>query len=394
MLSKFLVSKFIKNSADIENEDVRSAYGFLGGIVGIIVNCFLFLIKLLAGFLSGSIAVLADSFNNLSDAASSIITIIGFKLSKAPADKEHPFGHGRIEYISGLIVSFMVIIVGLQFLKSSISTILNPKALSFEPLPFILVLCSIVFKLWLGQFNKFIGNKINSTALKAAALDSMGDVFTSSVVVLSLLAPKFTSLPIDGYVGALVALIIIYSGFTLVKDTISPLIGEAPSPKLVKAIKEGVLSYDNIIGVHDLIIHNYGPGRCMASIHAEIPSSINIMKIHEIIDTAEREISQNLKIYLVIHMDPVSTETEEIKTAKEELEKIIKENPSIKSFHDFRIVGEGEHKNLIFDIVVDQIALKNGIGEDGLKDEISTKMKALHSGYNCIMTIDNDFQDI
>lgn len=394
MISKFLVNKFIKNNSDVEDENVRVSYGYLGGIVGIIINSLLFIIKVVAGLLSGSIAVLADAFNNLSDAASSIITIIGFKLSKAPADKEHPFGHGRIEYISALIVSFMVIIVGFEFIKTSISTILNPKPLKFELIPFILVLVSIGFKLWLSKFNKFMGNRINSTALKAAALDAMGDVFTSSVVVLSLLTPMFTSLPIDGYVGVLVALAILYSGFTLVKDTIGPLIGEAPSPELVKAITEGVLSYDNIIGVHDLIIHNYGPGKCMASIHAEIPASINVMKIHEIIDTAERELSKKLNIYLVIHMDPISVETEEIKETRKEIEKIIKYNPLIKSFHDFRIIGEGDHKNLIFDVVVNPNTLNKIMSEDELKAQIISEMKSIHPDYNCIITIDNDFHEV
>ena len=313
MFSKFLVYKFIKNSEDISNEKVRGKYIFLGGIVGILSNLLLFLIKLSVGLITSSIAIMADAFNNLSDAGSSIITIVGFKLSDKPADAEHPFGHGRMEYISGLIVSFMVMLVGVEFVKSSVERIFNPIKIEFETIPFVLLIISILIKLWLSHFNKFIGNKIDSSALKAASTDALGDVFTSSSVAISFLVSKFTSFPIDGYLGALVALFILYSGFSLTKETLNPLLGEAPDPELVQKIKNMVLSYDKITGVHDLIIHNYGPCRCMASIHAEVPSNISIMEIHEIIDKAEREISEKLKIYLVIHMDPIAIDDKEVK---------------------------------------------------------------------------------
>lgn len=391
MISDFLVKVFIRNENDTKNEKVRTAYGVLGGIVGIIVNLLLFIIKLSVGLLASSIAVMADAFNNLSDAASSIITIIGFKMADKPADAEHPFGHGRIEYISALIVAFMVMIVGVQFVKSSFERILNPIAIKFELIPLILLLMSIVLKFWLSRFNKFIGNKIDSSALKAASVDALGDVFTSSCVSISFLASKFTNFPIDGYFGVLVAGFIIFSGFSLIKETINPLLGEAPDPELVKEIKKMVLSYDNITGVHDLIIHNYGPGRCMASIHAEIPSDISIMKIHEIIDNAEREISDELNIYLVIHMDPICLITDEIKDTYKEVQKIIKYNPLIKSMHDFRVVGEGENKNLIFDIVVNSESLKKVMSEEDLKNDTVDAIKQIHPNYNCIITIDTDY---
>ncbi len=259
MFSKFLVNTFIKNNEDISNEKVRGKYIFLGGLVGIISNLLLFTIKLSVGLITSSIAIMADAFNNLSDASSSIITIVGFKLSDKPADAEHPFGHGRIEYISALIVSFMVMLVGFQFVKSSLERIFNPVYIKFEIIPFVLLLISIFVKVWLSSFNKFVGNKIDSSALKAASVDALGDVFTSSCVVISYLAAKFTSFPIDGYLGTLVALFILYSGFSLTKETLNPLLGEAPDPELVKKIQDMVLSYDNITGVHDLIIHNYGP---------------------------------------------------------------------------------------------------------------------------------------
>ncbi|WP_040210202.1 cation diffusion facilitator family transporter [Clostridium polynesiense] len=391
MLSKLLVKKFVKDYDNTSSENVRNSYGFLAGIIGIIINFILFAVKLASGLIVGSIAVTADAFNNLSDAASSIITILGFKLSSRPADAEHPFGHGRIEYISALIVAFMVMLVGFQFIKTSFDRIINPSPVVFQLLPFILILISVILKIWLSRFNGYMGKAIDSSALKAASFDALGDVVTSSTVALSLLLSKATAFPLDGYIGILVALAILWSGYTLIKETISPLLGEAPDPKLVKTINELVVSYPHITGVHDLIIHNYGPGRCMASIHAEIPCDINIMEIHDIIDKAEREISEKLNMYLVIHMDPISNDSEEILEAKAEVEKIIKYNPLIKSMHDFRIVGEKEKKNLIFDVVVDYNALKKIMSEEELKEKITSDIKDIHPQYNCIITIDPDF---
>lgn len=392
MFSKFLVNTFIKNNEDISNEKVRGKYIFLGGLVGIISNLLLFTIKLSVGLITSSIAIMADAFNNLSDASSSIITIVGFKLSDKPADAEHPFGHGRIEYISALIVSFMVMLVGFQFVKSSLERIFNPVDIKFEIIPFVLLLISIFVKVWLSSFNKFVGNKIDSSALKAASVDALGDVFTSSCVVISYLAAKFTSFPIDGYLGTLVALFILYSGFSLTKETLNPLLGEAPDPELVQKIQDMVLSYDNITGVHDLIIHNYGPCRCMASIHAEVPCDISIMEIHEIIDKAEREISEKLKIYLVIHMDPIAIEDEEVKKDFNMVCDIIEKDERIKSIHDFRVVGQGEVKNLLFDIVIDSEKMFKTITKhETLINEINKAVKEIHPKYNCIITVDNDY---
>ena len=392
MFSKFLVYKFIKNSEDISNEKVRGKYIFLGGIVGILSNLLLFLIKLSVGLITSSIAIMADAFNNLSDAGSSIITIVGFKLSDKPADAEHPFGHGRMEYISALIVSFMVMLVGFEFVKSSVERIFNPIKIEFETIPFVLLLISILIKLWLSHFNKFIGNKIDSSALKAASTDALGDVFTSSSVAISFLVSKFTSFPIDGYLGTLVALFILYSGFTLTKETLNPLLGEAPDTELVQKIKNMVLSYDKITGVHDLIIHNYGPCRCMASIHAEVPSNISIMEIHEIIDKAEREISEKLKIYLVIHMDPIAIDDKEVKKDYDMICDIIKQDERIKSIHDFRVIGKGDVKNLLFDIVIDSEKMfKTMTKRETLVASINKAVKENHPKYNCIITVDNDY---
>ena len=390
MFFEHMVNKFIKNNSNVKDDEVRNSYGVFGGIVGILVNVLLFIIKLSVGLLVSSIAIMADAFNNLSDAASSLITILGFKLSNKPADREHPFGHGRIEYLSALIVAFMVMLVGVQFIKSSFERIINPTPVTFELVPFILLFISIFLKVWLSRFNKFVGEKINSAALKASSVDALGDVFTSTCVAISFLAANFTSFPIDGYIGMIVAIFIVYSGFSLVKDTISPLLGEAPDPELVKSIKEMVLSYDKILGTHDLIIHNYGPGKCMASIHAEIPSDICVVAIHEIIDKAEREISTALKIYLVIHIDPICIIEGEVKEAYEEILSLIKQYEYIQSIHDFRIVGEGDVKNLIFDIVVDS-AKEFPVTDAELMNKICTSVKKYHPYYNCVITIDKNF---
>lgn len=388
MFSNFLVKRFVKDSENVSDIKVRGAYANLAGVVGIITNLILFIIKLSVGLLSNSVSILADAFNNLSDAASSIITIVGFKMANKPADAEHPFGHGRIEYITAMIVSFMVMLVGLQFVKTSFQKIINPTPVTFELLPFILLLVSIVFKFWLSKFNKSIGNKINSSTLKATATDAMGDVFTSTTVVISFLISKFTTLPIDGYIGIIVALAIVYSGFSLIKETLNPLLGEPPDPVLVSNITDMVMSYENITGIHDLIVHNYGPGRIMASIHAEIPSNIDIMEIHHIIDTAEREISKKLNIYLVIHMDPICVDTDEIIEARNMVQDVLSKYEEIKSFHDFRIVGDHDKKNLIFDIEVSPTCLSNESNSAKLLSNIKKDIKEKSPEYKCVITVD------
>lgn len=391
MVAEFLIKKFIINYQNIEEEKTRNAYVYLASIVGILCNLILSIIKISVGFISGSVSITADGFNNLSDMASSIITMVGIKLANRPADKEHPFGHGRMEYLSALVVAFMVMLVGVQFVKTSFERILNPVAVSFEIIPFILLLISLLIKLWLSRFNKYMGLKINSTALKAASVDALGDVFTSSCVLISFLAAKFTALPIDGYVGLIVSAAILYAGYSLIKDTISPLLGEAPDEELVKKIKQGVLSYDNIIGVHDLIIHNYGVEKCMASIHAEIPSNIDLVTIHEIIDSAEREISQKLNIYLVIHMDPMCIHDDKINKVKGEVQEILLKYKTIKSMHDFRITEGKDKINIIFDIEVNAYEVNTPDKEEELKGKLESDIKKLNPLYNCVITIDKYF---
>lgn len=391
MLSQFLVQHFIKDYNHVEDEKVRNSYGFLGSIVGMVTNSILFIVKLIIGMVTSSISVTADAFNNLSDAASSLITLLGFKLAAKPADKEHPFGHGRIEYLSGLIVSFMVMLVGFEFVKSSYSRITNPVTVKFQVIPFILILFSILTKVWLSRFNNYMGKKINSSALQASSFDALSDVTTSSCVALSLILSKWTRFPVDGYIGILVSLFIMYSGFTLIKDTLNPILGESPDEELVDKITNGVLSYKYITGVHDLVIHNYGPGKFMATIHAEVPQDMSIVKIHEIIDRAEKELSSKLNIILVIHMDPINTNDEEVTTAKKELEEIIEDYPMIKSLHDFRIVGEGDTKNLIFDIVIDYNQAITKEFRSNIENELNAHIKKIHPDYNVVITMDRDF---
>lgn len=390
-MSNLLINLFIGKNKDPKDEIVRNKYGYLGGMVGIIANIILFVIKFMVGFITGSIAITADAFNNLSDAVSSIITIVGFKLSSMPADEEHPFGHGRVEYLASLVVACIVMLVGFEFLKSSFMRIIDPTPVTFELIPFILLIFTVLAKIWLSSFNKVIGKKIDSDALKAASLDALSDVFASSCVAISLLLAKFTQFPIDGYVGILVSLFILYAGFSIIKDTISPLLGESADPELAKKIREELLSYEHVTGVHDLIVHNYGVGKSIASIHAELPAELGVIPIHEIIDKAEREISQKLKIYLVIHMDPISPLTGEVATAKKEVEKIIKYNPLIKSMHDFRAVTGEERKTLLFDLVIHSANVKKVMTKEELIKDVKSAIESEHPEYHCIIELDDDF---
>lgn len=391
---KFLISHFIKNYKNIDNTTVREHYGFLAGIVGVVVNLLLSIVKLIIGAITNSISVVADGVNNLSDAASSLITIISFKLSNKPADKEHPFGHGRIEYLAALIVSFLVILVGVEFIKSSFERIISSSKINFKVVPFILILLSILTKIWLGYFNKKLGKLINSSTLIASSVDAFSDVKTSSIVALSFIISLFTSFPIDGYLGIIISIFIIYSGIQLIKDTINPLLGEAPDPEMVKKLKDEILKFDYITGVHDLIIHNYGPSKFMVTLHAEVPCDISIMKIHEIIDTAEKEVAKKFNILLVIHMDPINTNDKDVANAKADVEKVIKQYPMIDSFHDFRMIGKTNHINLVFDVIIGFDTKLTGTELQELLYNIEKDLKGINPSYNTVITVDKDYSGI
>ena len=391
MFNKWLIRKLVKDSKNVENPDVRGRYTSLAGIIGMLVNLLLFIIKFSVGQLVGSIAIMADAFNNLSDIATSAIMIVGIKLANRPADKEHPYGHGRLEYISALIVAALVLVFGFQLAGASFERILNPEPVFFDWLSFSLLFLSVLLKVYLSRLNKYMGQEINSSALKAVSVDALGDVLISGTVLLSFSIAPFISLNIDGYVGVGVALFIIYMGYKLIKETLGPLLGEAPDPQMVTNITEAMLSYPHIIGVHDLIIHNYGVGRTMASIHAEIPANLDIMEIHDVIDQAEREISEKLNLHLVVHMDPVSVETPETKTIKLAIQQIIEEHPVLISMHDFRVIGNEDHKKIAFDLVVDGNQLIKELTENSIKEEVIKKIKENHSEYHCIIIIDRHF---
>lgn len=390
-MTEFLLKIATKGSDDYNDSLNRLRIGYLASIVGLIINVLLSITKLIIGLLISSISVIADAVNNLSDTASSVITLVGFKLSNMPPDREHPHGHGRLEYISALMVSFMVILVGFQFIKSSYDRIVNPKVVKFELISFIILAISITSKIWLSHFNKVLGEKINSSSLKATATDALGDVLTTSVVVLSLFIGRFTTLPIDGFVGMIVALLIIYSGYNLVKETISPLIGEAPPKELTNSIYRDILSYDNITGAHDLMIHTYGHGRTMATIDVEFPSNIDIVSIHDIIDLAEREIGDKYNLHLVIHMDPLYPESEERFELRQQIKHIIKENPRIKSMHDFQIFETDEGNVVEFHLVIDGNKLNKHDTVDKIKEEMEQHIEERCDEIKCNLVIDIEY---
>jgi cation diffusion facilitator family transporter len=389
LLTDILIKTFIKDKDNIGDRSIRQKYGYLGGFVGIACNVALSGAKIAIGLMINSIAITADAVNNLSDAASSIITVIGFKITNKPADREHPFGHGRIEYISAMVVSFMVILAGFEFLKSSFDRVRNPEVVKFDIIPFSVLLLSIGVKVWLSRFYKKIGRKIGSKAMEASAADSLSDVTATSVVALSLLASLWTTFPFDGYVGLLVSALIIYSGISLTKDTLNPLLGEAPEPEFIRSITEKVLSYDGIIGIHDMIVHNYGPGRCIVSLHAEIPASMDIMKAHDVIDLAEQEISEEMDIHMVIHMDPLNTDDKVVQKTQEQITELIKEIHEELTIHDFRIVGGEDHKNLIFDMVV-PFEYDEKMARD-LSNKVAREIKAKYPECNAIIYIDRAY---
>ena len=389
-MTDFLVNKFIKDSTNIESTEVRTRYGMLASVVGIFCNVLLFSVKLTIGLILGSLAVTADAFNNLSDAASSIISFIGVKMAGKPADAEHPFGHGRIEYIAALIVSFLVIEVGFTFFKSSISKILHPEEISFDLVPFVILILSILVKLWMAFFNNKLGKRIDSKVMLATAADSLGDVITTSATVLSIIICHFTSINVDAIAGLIVSAIVIWSGISIAKDTLEPLIGERVPAELYQKITDIVESYDGIVGTHDLIVHNYGPNRSMATIHAEVPNDINIDVSHEIIDKIERDVKKDLNILLVIHMDPVEMRDEEVLSLREKTSRIVHALDPELNFHDFRVLKENEQRNLIFDLVIpDSYSEKDA---NRVMHQLVSLLHEMDENVECIITLDRSFE--
>lgn len=384
LLSKLL----IKNREDTSNPAVRQSYGVLCGFVGIFFNLLLFTGKFLAGTLSHSIAITADAFNNLSDAGSSIITLIGFKMAGQKPDSDHPFGHGRIEYISGLLVSVIILIMAFELLKSSVIKIFHPDELAFSPLIVLILLLSILVKCYMAYYNRQIGKKIDSAAMAATSTDSLSDTLATSAVLIATLVSHFTGLSIDGYCGVLVGLFICYAGISAARDTISPLLGQAPDPEFVRQITDIVMAHEGVIGIHDLIVHNYGPGRILISLHAEVPADGNILTMHDMIDLIEHELRDTLHCSAVIHMDPVCVGDEETDALKAEVNGYLSEIDGTLTMHDFRIVKGPTHTNIIFDVVVPYgFRLK----DNDLIQTITDKIQAIHPNYFTVIEVDRKF---
>lgn len=388
-MTDWLVKKFVADHQNTDHVKVRTSYGLLSGVVGIGCNLLLFTVKLLIGIFINSISVMADAFNNLSDAASSVIGYVGVKLAEKPADKDHPFGHGRIEYISAFIVAFIVIQVGFSLFKTSFGKIKNPEDMTFSVVSVLILLLSMAVKLWMSLFNRKLGKRIHSTVMLATAADSMGDVVTTGATVLSIAVFGIWGLNIDGIIGLVVSVVVMIAGINIAKDTLAPLIGEAIDPKIYKEISEFVEAYDGIVGTHDLIVHNYGPSKSMASIHAEVPSEGDIEVSHEIIDTIERDCARKMGIFLVIHMDPVEVHNEKVTHMREMVKEVLSQLDSRLQFHDFRIVDGAARINLIFDLVVPRDY--NTELRDTIRQKISDVVHQQDSRCYCVITVENSF---
>ena len=378
---------FIKNHTETSDPGVRRAYGVLCGAVGIFLNVLLFAAKYLAGTLTGSIAIVADAFNNLSDAGSSIITLLGFKLAAKKPDRDHPYGHGRFECIAGLVVSFVILMMGFDLAKTSVTKIIHPEAVDFSILSICILIGSILVKLYMSLYNRAVGKRINSAAVLATATDSISDVCATTMVLAATLVARFTGLNIDGWAGAIVSLVILWAGYNAAKDTIDPLLGQAPDPEFVQRIADIVNRYPDVVGIHDLAVHDYGAGRVMISLHAEVPSSGDIMALHDVIDTIERDLQDELNCSAVIHMDPISTDDQLITSTRELLKERIHAqiSPDI-SIHDFRMVPGPTHTNVIFDAVVPYEFPES---DAQVQEKISSLVRAIEGDYFAVVTIDH-----
>ena len=387
-MTSLLIKLFVKNYGDTQNKTVRSAYGKLASFVGIVCNALLFAVKITVGTISGSVSITADAVNNLSDASSSIISLLGFKLASKPADDDHPYGHARYEYLSGLLVAILIMYIGIELLKSSIGKIIAPSAVAFSWVTVAVLALSVTFKLWLSLFNKNIGTKINSKTLIATAVDSRNDVITTSAVIIAMIVSYFSSFELDGYVGSAVALFILYSGFGLIRETLDPILGKAPDAKFVAEIKTKIESYDGVIGTHDLMVHDYGPGCQFASVHAEVAAEDDAVLMHDIIDNIERDIKVLYGLHLVIHMDPIVTKDEKVNSVRTRIAEKICEIDKNLTIHDLRIVEGPTHTNLVFDCVVPH---NFNISNKKLREMIHASAKEIDEKYICVVTIEHDF---
>ena len=384
-MTKLLLRLFVKNYENSADMAVRASVGKLAGATGIVCNIILFLMKLLAGLLAGSVAIIADAVNNLSDASSSVVTLLGFRLAQMPADEDHPYGHARYEYLSGLMVAVLILVIGVELVKSSVGKIIHPEAIDFSLITVGILVASVLVKLWMSMFFGTLGKRINSLTLQATSVDSRNDVVSTIAVLAGCLVGYIFHVNIDGYVGLLVALFILYSGVNIVKETISPLLGEQADEELVEKIKMLVYSHEAVLNVHDLLIHDYGPGRCFASIHAEVSARLDPMEVHDILDEIECAVLDKLNVHLVIHYDPVLPDDDEWAEMSNMMGEIIKEVAPEVSMHCFRMVGGAKQKNLVFDLMVPYDSKKTNTE---LKREIDQKLLARNKQYGTIIRFD------
>ena len=391
-MTELITRIFIKNCENIKDNTVRKSYGTLGGIVGIICNLILCIIKITVGLISGSISILADGFNNLSDMGSSLVTIIGFKLAGKPADRDHPFGHGRMEYMSAFIVSVLILIVGIDLMESSVKSLINnTKTPTYGTLAIIVLIISVLVKLWMFAFNRKLGNKISSDVLKATAKDSLNDSLATTAILVSVGVSLLVPLPfnLDALMGVLVSIFILWSGISSAKDTLDEILGKPPEKELIETIETTILSFKEFVGIHDLIVHNYGPGRQFATVHVEVPQDIDVVKCHEQVDLCEKLVGEQLDLQLVIHMDPIDCNNETVKDTREKMANAIKVIDEGLTLHDFRMTPLSEKRtNLIFDVVV---PTRVNLSEKELEEKIINLAKLINPIFECVITFDNDF---
>lgn len=379
---------FIKDHENTSDPAVRRAYGYLCGMMGIAFNVLLCVAKLLVGSLTGSIAITADGFNNLSDAGSSIVTLLGFRLASQRPDPAHPFGHGRFEYISGLVVAFLILIMGFNLFTESIRKLVFPEDVEFSYAAVSVLAVSIAVKLYMFLYNRAVGKRIDSAAMIATATDSISDVVATTVVLISTVVGKLTGLRIDAWGGLAVAGFILYSGYSAARDTISPLLGQAPDPELVAKIRETVLAHPEVAGMHDLIIHNYGPGRMMVSLHAEVPAHADLLQMHDVIDLIEQQLRDSCGCDAVVHMDPIVTDDAVTARTFVTLVRIVTGVDERLSLHDFRMVAGPTHTNLIFDVVVPH---RFNMTDNELRHVLSERVKAHDKTWNAVINIDRSY---
>lgn len=388
-MTDLIVKTFIKDYKNVTDSKVRMKYGILSGCVGIALNVVLCLMKFFVGSMTGSIAITADAVNNLSDAGSSAVTVFGFKMAGKPADRDHPFGHGRIEYITAMIVSFIILFMGIELAIQSVEKIRSPENVQFSLIGAVIIAVSILGKLWLAFFNKSLGRKINSPAMTAVVADSISDIAATSITLIALILSNFfPNLHVDGWLGIVVACFVLKAGLDIFRDTLSTLIGKSPSKELVEALKKKILSYDHVSGIHDLIVHSYGPGREFATVHVEMPSDLNVMVGHNIIDDIENDVKKEMGIDLTIHYDPIEVNNERVTELKEITENVVRKvNPEL-SIHDFRIVDGPMHTNLIFDVVI-PYGFKESPKE--IISEISSQISEINSSYFTVIKAEHSF---